>query len=515
MRFLFAALVALAAAALPAATFTVTNLNDSGAGSLRQGMLDAEAAAGSDIVAFDSNLTGTITLASPLPDITTAMHLFCGSTGSINVSGANLYTVFTIRDGGIANFTGLIISNGLATTGAATGGGIHIELAGATCDVTLTRCVIRDSDADYGGAIGVDGTSGFSPFLTCNGCSFLNNTAVNDGGALCLLFSGTYVQCTNCTFSGNNAVLAGSAVSTSASATVYLTNCTVAGNTGAPAVDRGVGSIWLAGCIVAGNTVDVEGVLWSLDGNVIGDATNATITAEPGDQFGTTASPINPLLLTLADHGGGVPTYALDNASPAVDAGWSSSAPSEDQRGYMRVDDPDCGSFELQPPQLSVEQAAGSIPANTNVFLTGSATPGVGRVETFTIRNLAPAGEKNLQIIAIYNGGTSNCSFAVTTAPAGTVIPNGTTTLEVTITPATTGLYWCTLFIDNNDPSSWSYSITLIGAADSAASSSGGSDNSEDSGCSTGDAPGAPWLGLLAALLAFAFRLPARRTDAD
>ena len=506
MRFLFAALVAIAAAALPAATFTVTNLNDSGAGSLRQGMLDAEAAAGSDIVAFDSNLTGTVTLASPLPDITTAMHLFCGSIGSVTVSGANLYTVFTVRDGGIANFTGLIISNGLATTGAATGGAIHIELAGTVCDVTLTRCVIRDSDADNGGAIGVDGTGSGSIFLTCNGCSFLDNTAVDDGGALGLLYSGTDVYCTNCTFSGNSAVLAGSAVSSSASALVYLTNCTVAGNTGAPAVDRGAGSIWLAGCIVAGNTADVEGVLWSLDGNVIGDATNATITAQSGDQFGTTASPINPLLLTLADHGGGIPTYALDNASPAVDAGWSSSAPSEDQRGYTRVDDPDCGSFELLPPQLSVEQAAGSIPANSNVFLTGTATPGVGRVETFTIRNLAPAGEKNLQVIAIYNGGTSNCAFAVTTTPAATVIPNGTTTLEVTVTPTATGLYWFTLFIDTNDPSSWSYSITLIGAADSPVVVTNGSDGGGDEGCSTGHGGGPVWLTLLSVLAVAALR---------
>ena len=38
-----------------AATFTVTNLNDSGAGSLRQAILDANAAAGADTITFSVN----------------------------------------------------------------------------------------------------------------------------------------------------------------------------------------------------------------------------------------------------------------------------------------------------------------------------------------------------------------------------------------------------------------------------------------------------------------------------
>lgn len=54
-----------------AATFTVTNTNDNGAGSLRQAMLDANSAAGSDVINF--NITGsgpfTIALATVLPDI--------------------------------------------------------------------------------------------------------------------------------------------------------------------------------------------------------------------------------------------------------------------------------------------------------------------------------------------------------------------------------------------------------------------------------------------------------------
>ncbi|HEX8071742.1 MAG TPA: FG-GAP-like repeat-containing protein [Pyrinomonadaceae bacterium] len=60
-----------------AMTFTVTTTNDSGAGSLRQAILDANANAGADTIAF--NITGagvrTISVASPLPDITETVTL--------------------------------------------------------------------------------------------------------------------------------------------------------------------------------------------------------------------------------------------------------------------------------------------------------------------------------------------------------------------------------------------------------------------------------------------------------
>jgi uncharacterized repeat protein (TIGR01451 family) len=71
--------VALLATAADAAiaTFVVTNTGDSGAGSLRQAMLDANATPGADLISFAIPGAGvhTISVASPLPDITEAVTI--------------------------------------------------------------------------------------------------------------------------------------------------------------------------------------------------------------------------------------------------------------------------------------------------------------------------------------------------------------------------------------------------------------------------------------------------------
>ena len=94
------------ASALPATTFTVTNTTDSGAGSLRQAILDANANAGLDTIAF--NVTGagcdgsgvcTIMPASDLPAVTSPVlidgYTQTGSSANTNAQGA-LNTVLKI-----------------------------------------------------------------------------------------------------------------------------------------------------------------------------------------------------------------------------------------------------------------------------------------------------------------------------------------------------------------------------------------------------------------------------------
>ena len=107
---LLAILIALAG--IPsgwAATFTVTNTSDSGAGSLRQAITDANGAAGADTIAFAIAGGGqkTITLLSLLPIITETVAIDGGNNGvatnRVELTGAGaLSTGLDIESGGAA-----------------------------------------------------------------------------------------------------------------------------------------------------------------------------------------------------------------------------------------------------------------------------------------------------------------------------------------------------------------------------------------------------------------------------
>lgn len=91
--------VSMLAGSLPASTFTVTNTNDAGAGSLRQAITDANGAAGSDTIAFNVSGAGcdgagvcTITLVSQLPTVLDTVlidgYTQTGAAPNTNASGA-------------------------------------------------------------------------------------------------------------------------------------------------------------------------------------------------------------------------------------------------------------------------------------------------------------------------------------------------------------------------------------------------------------------------------------------
>lgn len=113
-----------------AATYTVINTDDAGAGSLRQAIIDANANAGLDTINFDGTLSGTITTASDLTAITeeviiageTANDALNGPDIIIDASGRTWCLQFTAGDEtvlrGIACRSG---TNGLHLTSALSG----------------------------------------------------------------------------------------------------------------------------------------------------------------------------------------------------------------------------------------------------------------------------------------------------------------------------------------------------------------------------------------------------------
>src|SRR5205823_9536411 len=100
------------------------------------------------------------------------------------------------------------------------------------------------------------------------------------------------------------------------------------------------GTVNARNTIIAKNTSpfsapDFGGTLASQGYNLIGDNSGTTVTPMTGDQIGTAASPIDPLLGPLQDNGGPTFTRELLSGSPALDKGHSSGS-STDQRGFPR-----------------------------------------------------------------------------------------------------------------------------------------------------------------------------------
>src|SRR4051812_44271555 len=69
------------------ATFLVSNLNDAGAGSLRQAILDSNGAAGADVVRFRPGLAGTIALRTGELSISDDVTIKGTGAGRLAVSG--------------------------------------------------------------------------------------------------------------------------------------------------------------------------------------------------------------------------------------------------------------------------------------------------------------------------------------------------------------------------------------------------------------------------------------------
>src|SRR4051812_2278366 len=95
-----------------ATTLTVTTTNDSGAGSLRQAILNA--ATSGDIIMFDAAVTGTITLTSGELAFTKSLTISGPGAANLTISGNNASRVFSVSSGQIT-IAGLRIANGFVT----------------------------------------------------------------------------------------------------------------------------------------------------------------------------------------------------------------------------------------------------------------------------------------------------------------------------------------------------------------------------------------------------------------
>ena len=201
-----------------AASFTVTNLNDAGPGSLRQALLDANLAAGDDTITFDPGLTGTITLGS---ELTISDNLTIQGPGAdvLTVSGGNVTRVFYVGATVAATLDSLTISGGNAED---YGGGVYADQS----TLTITNSTISGNAADPGSGWG-GGVFALDSTVTVTNSTFSDNAAVNGGGVFA--YEST-VDLTSSTISDNAADIGGGGVYAFSFSTVTVTNSTISDN---------------------------------------------------------------------------------------------------------------------------------------------------------------------------------------------------------------------------------------------------------------------------------------------
>jgi predicted outer membrane repeat protein len=189
------------------ATFTVTNTNDSGPGSLRQAVLDANAAVGADTITFAQGLAGVIPLSTgqlsltntPNNELTIVGPPLFQSGPVITISGTDSSRIFSIPENSALTMSNVTLTNGRAIAGS--GGAIVSE-----GNLTLTHVRILNSRADLdGGGLAI----GNGETATLFSCGISNNLANADslgsnGGGGIYIGSGSTVTITESAITENS-----------------------------------------------------------------------------------------------------------------------------------------------------------------------------------------------------------------------------------------------------------------------------------------------------------------------
>lgn len=208
-----------------AATFQVTNLNDAGAGSLRDAIAQANGSAGADSITFQAGLTGSIALTSGELLLTDAVTITGPGPAQLTVNGSGASRVFNVING-MAQFTASI--SGLTITGGSSSLGAGVRLTDET--LVLDNVVISGNSASLdGGGLWADG---FAMGLTVQNSRISGNTAAGNGGGVYIEDTGAPIAFQNTVISGNSATRSGGGVYLyDPDTNVTFSDCTVSGNT--------------------------------------------------------------------------------------------------------------------------------------------------------------------------------------------------------------------------------------------------------------------------------------------
>lgn len=407
------------------ADYLVTNLNNTGAGSLRAMLATAVGNGTDDTIRFDPSLftsgAGTITLASELNILgnNSSDNLTIVGPGAdlLTISGNNASRIFVAAGSyntATITMSGMTLSNGYSGSGGY-GGSMRIYKAGS---LNLDHMVIQNGSGYVGGAHLFIGDQGN---LSISHSTFKNNTGTG-GAAGLVVFMGTgkTATITNSTISGNTNTGGnyGGGLSVGGygiTAIINISNTTISGNIiNRPSnsvglgggIGIGSGTVTLTNTTITGNKV--YGATYGNSGGGLALLGQAKVTLNNSIVFGNTG---DQTLYTTGNRrlGPGQDIYLRNNTDGI----------SPFNRYGLFGSNNIVGSLGI-----NVSAPSGANPASTETgrsFLTGTSStdPGLGALA--------------------YNGGFVK-THAITTGSSGigAGLSNGATVADVSISSSTT-----------------------------------------------------------------------------
>ncbi len=350
-----------------AATCTVTNDDDSGAGTLRALLADTNCST----IDFGENYI--VRLASEV-EITREVTID-GANRTVSISGdsdnngSNDVRLFSVASGATLTLRNLTLKRANGTDGGA--------IVNRGTLVVVNSTFTSNTASGYGGAIYNIGT------LTVTGSTFIANFAAQRGGAISsggwdiygIRYTGVTATITNSTFTENSANTGGALHNIG---NLLLVNNTLVNNTAyeltAVAIDNYIGVTTLINNLFMHHfppqlTCSYESPLSSYDDgstNNLIDYTGFNGSC-PAEQVAEETLPLS----SLGNYGSSTQTFALLPGSIAIDHGSSADCPVADQRDQPRYGACDVGAYEAQG--FVLEPLSGATPQT--VFIGAALSP--------------------------------------------------------------------------------------------------------------------------------------------
>jgi RTX calcium-binding nonapeptide repeat (4 copies) len=319
------------------ANFIVTNLNDSGAGSLRGILAVANSDVAADTITFAAGLSGgTLVLTSGQlnisNDVTISGDVNGDNKADITISGNNAMRILNLSGSatdGVLKSLALTAGN----AGGGAGGAIYAEYG----TLTISDTSITNSSANWGGAI-----RGYKAQINIVNSLIANNGGNITGGGLSLIDSKagssiiqTTIYANSCNGDGGGIYINNATASNFSIIESTITNNHSDADGGITARGGGIAivngeyvNLSLFGNVIAGNTFydgsfpsDVTGTIFTAENNAFG-TTPALITNGIGNIFNV---PVG--LGELLDNGGTVLTRSPLDGSVLIATGNNAALP--------------------------------------------------------------------------------------------------------------------------------------------------------------------------------------------